>query len=125
MAGFVAADKVEPLAYDFTGAPGFTEAWPGAGVVAEPSAVLLSDFLTGMFEFRKALIAASTAAEAGDTTAMDAFAGTATFDKVRDLVIAVCNGTPTAEALTALPPRYMTAFTAWLHGELGGGDPKD
>jgi hypothetical protein len=119
MGGFVAADKVEPLAYDFTTAPGYTPEWPGAGVVPEPTAEALAAFLEGVNDYRKAITAS-----ADDPTAAAQFAGTAAFDKVRQLVTAVTGGDPSAEQIAALPPRYLSAFAAWLLRELGGTDPK-
>ena len=120
MSGFIAAEKVEPLAYDFTTAQGYSPEWPGAGVVPEPTAEALAAFLEGVNEYRRAIVAA-----ADDPTAATQFAGTAAFDKVRQLVTDVCGGEPTPDQIAALPQRYLSAFAAWLLGELGGGDPKD
>lgn len=114
MAGFTAA-AVTSLDYDFTGVvvPPGAEPITDKGVVAEPTDAAFNAFFTGMAEFRQALVDGSA-----DPTE-DQIA------KIRSLVTEFCAGTPSAEVLAALPPRYLQAFTRWLSETLGGADPKD
>ena len=114
MAGFTAA-SVSTLDFDFTGVavPPGVAPFTAKGVVAEPTDAALNAFYAGMSNLRDAITSETT-----DPTE-DQFA------KVRKVVIDFCAGSPSAEVLGALPPRYLQAFTRWLLTELGGGDPKD
>lgn len=109
MAGFTAA-AVNTLDFDFTGIPSATGVGncTGKGVVAEPT----ESRLEGLYESVKALASEDNP----DANAIGA---------MRQAVVDFCGGTPTAEEVADLPPRYLAAFARWLLSELGGGeDPK-
>lgn len=119
MTGFVAADAVEPMEYNF--AP-YSKSRTAKGVIPEPS----TQQINGFFEAaRKAFSSAGMdganrskedmikALESQDS--LDPMAGE---QILFDAMVTLCQGHPAREDLEALPFRVRSQFTAWLMGQL-------
>ena len=131
MPGFDAGTVVEPLDWDFTA---FNA---GKGTVPEPSDERLSTFIRDVMKAQTS----ETTALAGLTDAgEDPEKMLAAIAELPEDVLpgvtkamiapyaALCDGSPTEEQLTKLPPRVRVAFFSWLAGELrpeaSAGDSK-
>jgi hypothetical protein len=121
MPGFDAGTVVEPLDWDFTAFKA------GKGTVPEPSDERLGKFLRDVMAAQSSESASlAPLTEAGDDTEKllaaiaalpeDALPGAtkAMIKPYADL----CDGSPTEDQLTKLPPRVRVAFFSWLAGEL-------
>lgn len=130
MAGFDAGSACEKLDYDFTTGPfwsALVEKHPnladqGRGTVPEPAeddimafqraqrAALGLDVGATEEEVRKHLMAMTDdEQEAMNVAVLDAY-------------VALCNGSPSREMLSAIPFRHRRLFYRWLSGEIS--DPK-
>jgi hypothetical protein len=124
MSGFTAAGSVPSLDYDFTAAPRLDGAGNLTlkGVLPEPTDERLVAFYEALNAMRKA-----AAKDDSDVNAEadDADAQRTVIEKTRAVVVDFAAGTISPEDIAQIPPRYLSAFVAWLLKELGGGDPKD
>lgn len=117
MAGFVAADAVEAMEYDFTGFGG------SAGVIPEPSTDGLEKFQEAM-RVATSKIGITIKDTSAETLAASldelSGAGTGAARSVRDAMIEAvavfCQQTPSAADLDRLPFRVFQAFVGWLLG---------
>src|SRR5450755_895865 len=131
MPGFDAGTVVEPLDWNFDAFGG------GRGTVPEPSDERLSTFIRDVMKAQTS----ETTALAGLTDAgEDPEEMLAAIAELPEDVLpgvtkamiapyaALCDGSPTEEQLTKLPPRVRVAFFSWLAGELrpeaSAGDSK-
>lgn len=113
MAGFVAADAVEPLDYDFTA---FVDA---KGTVREPSrkqrrrfdrrvAGIFGDETTDETNERFAKMSATERQHELERIA----------DESIEALVELCGDQPSREELEALPERILAAFVSYLRGTL-------
>lgn len=118
MAGFVLADQVEPLAYDFG-------AYGPSGVTPEPSQGGLTRFLTQIKDL--AQVAGVDAADLQDAApaevarvldSLDEHKLEETNGQMVDALADLCQGHPTRDEIQALPARIQQAWTGWLMGQL-------